>query len=361
MAVDGSRSPGDVDRSRGRPALGILRTVVGVTVFGAGTMGTAMAMHLARTGHATTLWASPFDAGVLPALRDERRHPALPEHLPDSVRVMGPDELSTAGRGADVAVMGAHSAGARPLARMVMEGCGPLPTVVAVAKGLEAASGKRMSEVYAEEVRHQRVVAIGGPCLAPELAQGLPTAAVFASVEVRTATEAAAAFRSASFHVAVTADLIGMEYCAVLKNIAAIGIGILDGLVRGTAFEYRNAKAALFTQAIHELGRVVVALGGEEGTVTGLAGIGDTLVTAIGGRNRLFGEMLGQGVRPEDALEDLRARGMTVEGWDAALGVRHLLDGTDLDLPYFAQVQRILFDGAPAASMLECLSWGEDA
>jgi glycerol-3-phosphate dehydrogenase (NAD(P)+) len=244
---------------------------------------------------------------------------------------------------------------------MVMEGCGSLPTVVAVAKGLEADSGKRMSEVYTEEVRHDRVVAVGGPCLAPELAQGLPTAAVFGSVAVATAEEAAAAFRSASFHVAVTGDLIGMEYCAVLKNIAAIGIGILDGLVRGTALEYRNAKAALFTQAIRELGRAVVALGGEEDTVTGLAGIGDTLVTSIGGRNRLFGEMLGEGVRPEDALEDLRARGMTVEGWDAALGVRHLLEGIELDLPYFEQVQRILFEGAPPSSMLECLSWGEDA
>jgi glycerol-3-phosphate dehydrogenase (NAD(P)+) len=242
---------------------------------------------------------------------------------------------------------------------MVREGCGTLPTVVVVAKGLEGESGKRMSQVYAEEVGHDEVVVIGGPCLAPELSQGLPTAVVFAARSKRTAEEAAATFRSKNFHVAVTEDLVGMEYCAVLKNVAAIGIGILDGLVRGTAFEYRNVKAALFTQAIHELGRFVTALGGATETVSGLAGIGDTLVTVIGGRNRLFGEMLGEGARPENALQDLHVKGMTVEGWDAASSVRHLLEQSKLDLPFFQQVHRILFDGAPAASVLECLRWGD--
>jgi glycerol-3-phosphate dehydrogenase (NAD(P)+) len=320
-------------------------------------MGTAMAMHLARRGHVTTLWASPFDAGVLPSLLEDRRHPALPEHLPESVRVLGPEELAEAARAPEVSVMGAHSAGARSLARMVAAAAGDLPLVVAVAKGLEGDSGKRMSEVYVEEVGHDRVVAVAGPCLAPELAQGLPTAVSFAARDPATAEDAAAAFRSPTFHVAVTTDLVGMEYCAVLKNVAAIGIGIVDGLVRGTAFEYRNAKAALFTQAIHELGRLVAALGGAPETVLGLAGVGDTLVTAIGGRNRLFGELLGEGVPPAGALEDLRARGMTVEGWDAAQSVRGLLERTGVDLPFIGQVQRILFDGEPASSVLACLRW----
>jgi glycerol-3-phosphate dehydrogenase (NAD(P)+) len=322
-------------------------------------MGTAMAMHLARRGHATTLWASPFDAAVLPTLLEEGRHPALPEHLPESVTVLSPADLQRAGRDADVAVMGAHSAGARTLARMVIEGCGSLPLVVVVAKGLELETGKRMSEVYREEVGHDRVVVVGGPCLAPELAQELPTAVMFASASMKTAEEAAETFRSISFHIAVTEDLIGLEYCAVLKNVAAIGIGILDGLVRGTAFGYRNAKAGLFTQALRELTRMVIALGGEARTVNGLAGLGDLLVTTIGGRNRLFGEMLGEGARPETALDELNARGMTVEGWDAAHVVGRLLDESALDLPFFRQVQRILFEGAPARSALECLKGGD--
>jgi glycerol-3-phosphate dehydrogenase len=113
-----------------------------VTVFGAGANGTAIAMHLARNGNQTLLWASEFDQGILPGLVEQRRHPALPEHLPDSLRVVGPEGLVEAADGIDIAVMGAHSGGARTLARIVVDGCGPLPLVVGVAKGLEAESLK---------------------------------------------------------------------------------------------------------------------------------------------------------------------------------------------------------------------------
>jgi len=328
-------------------------------VFGAGTMGTAVAMHLARLGHQTTLWASTFDAAVLPSLRDERRHPALPEHLPESLRVLGPDELGQAAQGSDVVVMGAHSGGARTLAKIVMEGCGSLPLVVAVAKGLEQHTGKRMSEVYSEEVGHGRVVSVGGPCLAPELAQGLPTAAVFASNPLSAADHAAGVFRSPSFHVVITDDVPGTEYSAVLKNVAAMGVGILDGLGRGTAFEYQNAKAAVFTQAVREIAELVVALGGRADTVWGLAGLGDILVTSLGGRNRLFGELVGEGLEPKTALADLTARGMTVEGWDAAGFLADLMDGTGLEPSFLSQMRRILFEGAQAVSILECLDWEE--
>jgi glycerol-3-phosphate dehydrogenase (NAD(P)+) len=328
-------------------------------VFGAGTMGTAVAMHLARLGHDTTLWASAFDAAVLPALLDERRHPALPEHLPESLRVLGPERLREAAAGADLVVMGAHSGGARTLSRIASEGCGPLPMVVGVAKGLEQQTGKRMSEVYAEEVGHDRVVSVGGPCLAPELALGLPTAAMFASSVSGVAEAAAGMFRSKTLHIMVTDDVAGTEYCATLKNVAAIGVGILDGLGRGTAFEYQNAKAALFTQALQEMADLVVALGGRADTVAGLAGLGDTFVTALGGRNRLFGELLGEGVTPATALQDLMARGMTVEGWDAAAFVKDLLGQAGTELPFLLQIQRILFEEAPASSILDCLRWGD--
>ena len=233
-----------------------------VTVFGAGAMGTAIAMHLARSGNQTLLWASEFDQGILPALVDQRRHPALPEHLPDSLRVLGPEGLAEAAEGIDIAVMGAHSGGARTLARIVVDGSGHLPLVVGVAKGLEAETLKRMSEVYAEEVGHDLVVSVGGPCLAGEVAQGLPCAVVFASQPTDSAQTAASAFRSPAYHVSVTNDLVGVEYCMVAKNVAAIGLGILDGLGKGIGFEYRNAKAALFSQACGELVDLVVALGG---------------------------------------------------------------------------------------------------
>ncbi|HEY3208340.1 MAG TPA: NAD(P)H-dependent glycerol-3-phosphate dehydrogenase [Actinomycetota bacterium] len=326
-----------------------------VTVFGAGAMGTAIAMHLARNGNQTLLWGSEFDRNILPALVEQRRHPALPEHLPDSLQVVEPEGLSRAAEGIDIAVMGAHSGGARTLARIVVDGCDSLPLVVGVAKGLEPETLKRMSEVYAEEVGHERVISVGGPCLAGEVAQGLPCAVVFASEHEASARTAAEAFRSSVYRVSLTDDLLGVEYCMVAKNVAAIGLGILDGLGKGIGFEYRNAKAALFSQACAELVQLVVALGGRAETANGLAGLGDALVTSLGGRNRLFGELLGEGVAPNDALSDLMKKGMTVEGVESSRDVAKLAEGKGLRLPFFEQIHRIVFDGDPAASVLDCL------
>jgi glycerol-3-phosphate dehydrogenase (NAD(P)+) len=329
--------------------------VAQVTVFGAGAMGTALAMHLAREGRQTALWASPFDAAVLAALTQERKHPGLPEHLPESLAVLGPDDLAAAAKDLEMAVMGANSAGARTLARLVVEGCGAPARLVSVAKGLEPETYLRMSEVYTVEAGHGRVVSVGGPCLAPEVAQGLPSSVVFAAADPADAEAAAAVFRSKDFHVAVTDDVVGVEYCTVAKNVAAIGVGIVDGLAKVTGMEYRNAKSALFSQAFLELERLVVALGGRVETARGLAGLGDVLVTSLGGRNRLYGEMVGEGGEPAAALKELTDRGMTVEGVESTVDVRRLAADTDLRLPLFAQVHAILFDGAPAQSVLDCL------
>lgn len=337
------------------PAVTRSDRVTRVAVFGAGAMGTAFAMHLARRGNETVLWASPFDERVLPSLRSVRRHPALPETLPPSLRVLGPDALADAGRGVEVGVIGAHSAGARTLTRTVVEGCGAPPLLVGVAKGLEPGTAKRMSEVYREECGHDRVVSVGGPCLAPELAAGLPTAAVFGAPERETAERAAQAFRSPELAVVVTDDLTGLEYCTVAKNVAAIGLGLLDGLGKTANRSYANAKAALFTQAFLEMEALVVALGGRAETVRGLAGVGDTLVTSLGGRNRLFGEAVGEGMDPRAALEAMASRGLTVEGWDSARDIGLLARRAGTDVPFFTQVHRILFEGAPPESVFDCL------
>jgi glycerol-3-phosphate dehydrogenase (NAD(P)+) len=315
-------------------------------------MGTAVAMHLARTSHDTVLWASEFDARVLDDLRGERRHPALPEHLPDALAVLGPGELDAAGKDLDLAVLAANSGGARSLARLVRSGCGDLPLVLGVAKGLEPETRLRMTEVHGEELGRDRVVAMGGPCLAGELAQGLPSAAVFGAAAKDQAEAAAALFRSERLRVSVTDDVIGLEYCTVSKNVAAIGLGMLDGLGKGAGFAYRNARAALFAQAMAELSELIVALGGRLETVTGLAGLGDTLVTSLGGRNRLYGELVGEGSEPRAALDSLVARGMTVEGVESARDVAALADRAAVHMPFHVQVSRVLFERAPATSLL---------
>jgi glycerol-3-phosphate dehydrogenase (NAD(P)+) len=317
-------------------------------------MGTAFAMHTARLGVPTALWANQFDAGVLDALRRDGRHPLLPEHLPVGLAVHGPDALAEAGDGCEIAVMAANSHGARSLARMAKEVAGAARLVVSVAKGLEPSTGNRVSEVYADELAAD-VVAVGGPCLAAELAQGLPTAAVWAASSIELARSAGAIVEAPRYQIEHTDDVAGVEYCSMMKNVAAIGLGILDGLGKPLLHGYTNAKAALFTKAAHELSELVTALGGRPGTALGLAGIGDQLVTSLGGRNRLYGELVGDGSEPRRTLEELEARGLTVEGVDSTRDVHRLAGEAGLDLPYHLAIHRVLFEDADPRHLLEVL------
>lgn len=338
---------------RGHGAI-IVAPVARVTVFGAGAMGTAFAMHTARLGLDTALWANPHDARVLEALRTEGKHPLLPEHLPAGVSVFGPDELEVAAERVEIAVMGANSHGARSLAKMCTDAAGQAGVVVSVAKGLEPDSGIRISEVYAQELRAD-VVAIGGPCLAAELAEGLPTAAVWASREADVARGAGERFASPAYQISFTDDVVGVELCSMVKNVAAIGLGFLDGIGKPTHEDFKNAKAALFTKAAHELSELVTELGGRAETALGLAGIGDQLVTSLGGRNRLYGELVGEGTAPRAALEEMEGRGMTVEGVDSTKDVRRLAEEAGLALPYHLAIYRVLFEGADPRDVLEVL------
>jgi glycerol-3-phosphate dehydrogenase (NAD(P)+) len=333
----------------------MVRIVARVAVFGAGAMGTAMAMHAARAGHQTTLWASQHDHHVLEPLRTDRKHPLLPEHLPDAVAIHGPDELESAAAEARFVVLGANSHGARSLAALVRDHVGDALVAISIAKGLEPQTGKRMSEVYAEELAGTPIVSVGGPCLATELAEGLPTAGVWAGQPIELAQQAGTPFDTSAYQLTYTDDVVGVELCAMMKNVAAIGLGILDGLGKPTGEDFKNAKAALFIKAAHEIVDLVTTLGGRDDTAFGLAGIGDQLVTALGGRNRLYGELVGTGEPPEQTLKDLETRGMTVEGVDSTRDVTRLAAEHDLALPYHAAIHRVLFEGAAPRDILEVL------
>ena len=318
-------------------------------------MGTAFAMHAARLGLPTALWANSHDLAAYAAMRRERRHPLLTEHLPDGVELFGPNELDVAARDVEIAVMGANHSGARSLAEMVHEVVGDARSAVAIAKGLEPATGKRMSEVYTEGLHGPEVVTVGGPCLARELAEHLPTAAVWAAASIDVAEEAGKPFDDARYQLTFTDDVVGVELCSMMKNVAAIGVGILDGLGKATDTGYQNAKAALFTRAAREIVELVTAAGGRDETAMGLAGIGDQLVTSLGGRNRLYGELVGAGDPPEDTLTELEAQGLTVEGVDSTRDVRRLAEELGLDLPYHAAIHRVLFEDARPEEILEVL------
>jgi glycerol-3-phosphate dehydrogenase (NAD(P)+) len=329
--------------------------VTDVTVFGAGAMGTALAIHLARKGEQVKLWGSRFDERVLPGLQNDRSHPALAERLPESVQVLGPDQLEQAADGTRMAIMAANSNGARSLAGLVSAAITQVGSLVSIAKGLEPGTVSRISEVYREELGDRPTVVIGGPALAPEVADGLPAAAVFASTDADALDEAVSTFQTQTYIVETTTDVAGVELCGTAKNVAAIGSGILEGLGRAHELEYKNARAALFARAVHEMADFVEGSGGRRETAFGLAGMADLLVTSIGGRNRAFGEAVGMGGDPTRTLENMTERGLTVEGVESARDVRVLAEKAGLVLPVHDAVYRVVHEGASPTSILEAL------
>jgi glycerol-3-phosphate dehydrogenase (NAD(P)+) len=319
-------------------------------------MGTALAIHLVRKGEDVALWGSEYDARVLPDLTERRSHPALPGQLPDGLTVYGPDGLRDAARGSNVAVMAAHSGGARSLARMVAPALDDRSrVVVSLAKGLEPGSRKRISEVYAEELDNRPVVAVGGPALAAEVAEGLPCAAVIGSLDSGALEEAHRALDSGTYRVHATEDCAGLEICATAKNVGAIAEGIVEAMGQSREQGFKNARAALFTLAVEEMAALAAALGGRRETAYGLAGMGDLLVTSLGGRNRQYGEMVGSGVDPIHAEKDMESRGMTVEGVESARDIHAVAEERGLDLPVHEAVYRVVHGGAPPESVLSAL------
>ncbi|MDQ3991883.1 MAG: NAD(P)H-dependent glycerol-3-phosphate dehydrogenase [Actinomycetota bacterium] len=326
-----------------------------VTVYGAGAAGTALAIHLARKGEKVTVWGSRFDARVLPALRHDRSHPALTERLPDDVEVLGPDELDQAAAGSEVAVMAASSGGARSLASMVESALGEGAVVVSIAKGLEPRTRRRISEVYAEALGPRPVVVLSGPSLAPEVAEGLLTAVVGASADADALDEVARVFESDAFVVDRSDDVAGVEWGGIAKNVAAIGAGILEGMGAHRQADMKNARAALFTRSVHEIAGLIEAMGGRRETAFGLAGMGDLLVTGLGGRNRMYGEAVGMGAEPASTLTEMTGRGITVEGAESARDVHDVAAELGLHLPVHEAVHRIVHERAPTTELLEAL------
>jgi glycerol-3-phosphate dehydrogenase (NAD(P)+) len=333
----------------------MLRAVARVTVFGAGAAGTALAIHLARKGEDATLWASEHDGRALQQLEADGRHPALNERLPATLKLHGPDALGQAAAGVEVAVLAANSGGARSLAGMVTPVLGSSPIAVSIAKGLEPESMLRMSQVYGEALPDSPVVALSGPSLATEIADGLLTAVAMACPDTAALDRAAEAFRSPTFLVDPTDDVIGVEVCGVAKNVAAIAAGVLEGMQQHRQLDMKNARAAMFTRAVHEMADLVGAMGGRPDTAFGLAGMGDLLVTSLGGRNRLYGETIGLGAEPTHTLQDMIERGLTVEGAESALDVHRLATDVGLDLPVHEVVYRVVHEGAAPESILEAL------
>jgi glycerol-3-phosphate dehydrogenase (NAD(P)+) len=208
---------------------------------------------------------------------------------------------------------------------------GSAPRLI-LTKGLDPASGGRLSEVIADAP----VAVLSGPNHAEEIAQGLPAAAVLASKDEELATELQHAIISPRFRVYVNTDVVGVELCAASKNVFALAAGAVDGLEAGD-----NAKAALITRGLAEMTRLGEACGARPETFAGLAGMGDLVVTCWSrhSRNRRAGELIARGAAPEEAVTEI---GQVVEGLTTAPVLRDLARRLEIELPITEAVCAVL-------------------
>jgi glycerol-3-phosphate dehydrogenase (NAD(P)+) len=309
---------------------------VRVTVVGAGSWGTAFARVLLDRDHQVTLAAR--DPEQAHAIRETGRNPRYAKTVDlRTARVTTTDALP---QDAELFVLAVPS---KAFAR-VAAALPPGPPVLSLTKGLDPATGDRLSL----HVGDRPVAVLSGPNMAEEVGERLPTAAVLASEDGYLAGELQHAINSTSFRVYVNPDVVGVELCAAAKNVIALAAGAVDGLGLGD-----NTKAALVTRGLAEMARLGEACGARPETFSGLAGMGDLIVTctSLHGRNRHAGELMAQGKTAAEAVAEI---GQTVEGLTTAPVLRDLSHRLGVELPITEGVCSVL-GGRPLHELLSSL------
>jgi glycerol-3-phosphate dehydrogenase (NAD(P)+) len=305
-----------------------------VSVLGAGSWGTALAVHLADRGHDVRLWAR--DDALVDAVSARRVNDVyLPEVLlPPNVRIT--HDVADAVSDCELVVAAVPSHGCRAVVRAAAAYAHPKAVFVSTAKGLESDTLLRMSEVIAQEIGARQVVVLSGPSFAMEVARKLPTAVLVASSDAAAADLVQGEFRGPSLRLYASDDVVGVEIGGSMKNIIAIAAGVVEGLGLG-----HNALAALMTRGLAELTRLACALGGRRETLSGLSGLGDLVLTCTGdlSRNRHVGIELAKGRPLPEIVAGMKmiAEGVRTTGAALLLGERH-----GVELPIATQMAEVL-------------------
>jgi glycerol-3-phosphate dehydrogenase (NAD(P)+) len=313
-----------------------------VGVLGAGSFGTALAVHATRRDLAVRLWArDPATAERVE--RTRRNADYLPGiELPDAITVTSVLESLV---DCDPILVAVPSHGFRPIVHrfLGLTAANRRLTLVSATKGIEIEGHARMSEVFTQEAglagREVDVASLSGPTFAGELAAGVPSAAVIAAHSAAVAGDLCERFANDSMRLYSSTDLVGVELGGATKNVIAIGAGMVHGLGLG-----HNTLAALITRGLHELARLGVACGGRPETFSGLAGLGDLVLTCTGGasRNRRAGEDLARGM----SLEEIRGAARTVaEGLVNARAVASLARDRGIEMPITEQMNAVIYEG----------------
>ena len=306
-----------------------------IAVLGSGSWGSALAIHLARAGHDVRLWAR--DPALAKEMQASRANATYLPGIAFPSTIAATHDIADAVDGATIVVFAIPSHGIRAVAHAAAPYLPADSTLVSATKGLEEGSLLRMSEVLRAEVPGAGdIVVVSGPSFAMELAREMPTAVVAAGTSTTAVEMVQAHFRSPALRLYGTADVVGVEIGGALKNIIAIAAGVVEGLGMG-----HNALAALITRGLAELTRLAVALGAQRDTLSGLAGLGDLVLTCTGdlSRNRRVGIALAQGQSLEHILKSTRMVAEGVRTTDAALALaaRH-----KIELPIAAQMAEVL-------------------
>jgi glycerol-3-phosphate dehydrogenase (NAD(P)+) len=319
---------------------------VRLTILGAGSWGTALAVHFARANLEPLLWGR--DPETMAVLARERRHPQrlFGIEVPPEVRLTS--DLSEAFAFSETLVLSVPCASMRALLGATPASDGR-HRFVSTGKGIEPETGKRMSELIREAHPGASVAALSGPTFAEGVAKGDPTAAVIAAEHDTFARELQYRFSTPQFRFYTSDDLIGVELCGALKNVVAIAAGIASGLGFG-----HNTLAALATRGLAEINRLVRAQGGKAQTVHGLAGIGDLMLTCTGqqSRNRRVGEEIGRGCKLSDILVQMPE---VAEGARTCLAVPTLAARSGVEVPIAEAVVKVLYEDMPPREAIERL------
>ncbi len=308
-----------------------------VSVIGAGSWGTALALLLEKNGHNVTL-CSAVASEIEMLKKDHENKRCLPGVIiPDSMLLT--NDFETAIKNKSVVVLAVASPYIRTTAARMREYVEDGQIIVNVAKGIEEATLMTMVDVIADEIPQADVAILSGPSHAEEVGRGIPTTCVAGASTKKTAEIIQNIFMSEVFRVYISPDTLGIELGGSLKNVIALAAGIADGIGYGD-----NTKAALITRGVYEISRLGTKMGGKSETFYGLSGIGDLIVTcaSMHSRNRRAGILIGQGKSYEEAMTEVN---MVVEGVYAAKAAKKLADKYEVSMPIIDQVNLILFEG----------------
>ena len=318
-----------------------------MTVVGAGSWGTALAILLAREGRPTVLWSR--DAAQAAAMQESRRNA---RYLPGAVfpaNLQVTTDLAAALTEARDALIAVPSHAFRTTLQSIRPHLSAEVRIAWATKGFELSSGKLPHQVAREVLGHRPSAVLSGPTFAREVGAGLPTAMTVASADEDFARQLALSLSGPNFRAYTQTDILGVEVGGAVKNVIAIGSGIADGMGFGA-----NTRVALITRGLAEMMRLGVKLGAQRETFMGLAGLGDLVLTCTDdqSRNRRFGMALGRGESPQAAQNAIH---QVVEGVPAARAVCEVARGVNVEMPICSEIYQIMYQQKPVRDAVQAL------